>query len=78
MSFFIVRFDIGFPIYNPVFPGGSKWIFQSSENYIGEGLAKFVGIPPPNGYTQEQRDYVSSILPNRFPPAIHFGLGFPF
>jgi outer membrane protein insertion porin family len=78
LSFFIVRFDIGFPIYNPVFPDGSKWIFQSSENYIGEGLAKFVGIPPPNGYTQEQRDYVTSILPNRFPPAIHFGLGFPF
>jgi outer membrane protein assembly factor BamA len=78
LSFFIVRFDIGFPIYNPVFADGSKWFFQSSENYINEGLSKFFPTIPNGEHTLAQREYVQSILPKRFPPAIHFGLGFPF
>jgi hypothetical protein len=78
LSFFIVRFDIGFPLYNPVFPEGSKWVFESSENYVNDGLLNFIGPEPTGGYTQVQRDYVLSKLPKRFPPAIHFGLGFPF
>ncbi len=78
LSFFIVRFDIGFPIYNPVFPSGSQWFFQPSTNYVNEGLQKFIGPEPVGGYTQEQRTQVLNILPKRFIPAIHFGLGFPF
>jgi outer membrane protein insertion porin family len=78
LSFFIVRFDIGFPLYNPVFPSGSQWFFQPSTNYVNEGLQKFIGPPPPDGYTPEQISQVSTILPKRFFPAIHFGLGFPF
>lgn len=78
LSFFIVRFDVGFPLYNPVFPSGSQWFFQPSTNYVNEGLQKFIGPPPSNGYTPEQISQVTTILPKRFFPAIHFGLGFPF
>ena len=78
LSFFIVRFDIGFPIYNPVFPSGSQWFFQPSTNYVNEGLQKFIGPEPVGGYTEAQRTQVLNILPKRFTPAIHFGLGFPF
>jgi hypothetical protein len=78
LSFFIVRFDIGFPIYNPVFPSGSQWFFQPSTNYVNEGLQKFIGPVPVGGYTEAQRTQVLNILPKRFTPAIHFGLGFPF
>ena len=78
LSFFIVRFDIGFPLYNPVFPSGSQWFFQGSTNYVNEGLQKFIGPEPVGGYTEVQRTQVLDILPKRFTPAIHFGLGFPF
>jgi hypothetical protein len=78
LSFFIVRFDIGFPLYNPVFPSGSQWFFQPSTNYVKEGLQKFVGPEPVGGYTVAQQTQVLNILPKRFTPAIHFGLGFPF
>ncbi|MFM7662341.1 MAG: BamA/TamA family outer membrane protein [Bacteroidota bacterium] len=78
LSFFIVRFDIGFPLFNPVFPAGSQWFFQANTNYIDEAMLKFYGPEPINGYTDQQKDYVLDILPKRFFPAIHFGLGFPF
>ena len=78
LSFFIVRFDIGFPLYNPVFPSGSQWFFQPSTNYVKEGLQKFIGPEPVGGYTIAQQTQVLNILPKRFTPAIHFGLGFPF
>jgi hypothetical protein len=45
---------------------------------VNEGLQKFIGPEPVGGYTEVQRTQVLDILPQRFTPAIHFGLGFPF
>ena len=76
LSFFVIRFDVGIPIYNPVFPKGSRWIFENSTNYINEGNQFFDSV---TNLTPEQTAiYTLQKLPKRFPPAIHFGLGFPF
>ncbi len=76
LSFFIIRFDVGIPIYNPVFPKGSRWIFENSTNYINEGIQYFDGVT--NLTPEQTATYTLEKLPKRFPPAIHFGLGFPF
>ena len=66
LDYFIVRLDIGMPIYNPAYADGARWVFQDLENrsiYKQEGID--VGIDP-------------NTMPNPFIPRLHFGLGYPF
>jgi outer membrane protein insertion porin family len=66
LDYFIVRLDIGLPVYNPAYADGARWIFQD---------AKDRAI-----YNQEATDAGIDIqtLPRPFIPRIHFGLGYPF
>lgn len=75
LDFFIVRLDFGFPVYNPAFADGARWVFQdlfSKENfrktYYEEGMTTF-------GMTLDQ---VKKIMPKPFVPSINFGIGYPF
>lgn len=75
LDFFIIRLDFGFPIYNPAFADGARWVFQdlfSKENfrktYYEEGISAF-------GLTLDQ---VKKIMPKPFVPSINFGIGYPF
>ena len=66
LEFFIIRVDLGFPIMNPALPIGSKWVFQSRDNYYSEGIEEF-GV-----------DFYEEYLPSPFIPTFHFGIGYPF
>jgi outer membrane protein assembly factor BamA len=75
LDFFIVRLDFGFPIYNPAFAQGAKWVFQDMlsktdfrKTYYQEGMDHF-------GMTLDQ---VKKIMPKPFLPTINFGIGYPF
>lgn len=65
-TFLIARLDLGFPITNPALPQGAKWVFQSRDPYIQEGIDKW-GV---NNY--------SKYLPKAFRPVLQFGIGYPF
>jgi len=69
LEYFIIRVDIGFPLYNPSLPDQSRWVFQSRTNYYNEGKLYY-------GLNSEQEAKENMVKP--FIPAIHFGLGFPF
>jgi len=71
-TFFIIRVDMGFPVRNPALPDGSRWIFQSRDNYIQEGIDQW-GIDPDTG----QYHYLTK-LPRPFKPQFHIGIGYPF
>tara|TARA_Y100000589_G_scaffold80816_1_gene74674 strand:+ start:31497 stop:34145 length:2649 start_codon:yes stop_codon:yes gene_type:complete len=66
LEYFIIRVDLGFPIMNPALPKGSKWVFQSRDNYYAEGIEEF-GL-----------DSYEEYLPSPFIPTFHFGIGYPF
>jgi len=66
LDFLILRFDIGVPLRNPALPDGAKWIFQSREAYIQEGIDAF-GL-----------DDYARLLPKPFRPVLQIGIGFPF
>jgi hypothetical protein len=51
---------------NPALPEGSKWIFQSRDNYYQEGIDEFG--------EENYQEY----LPLPFIPTFHFGIGYPF
>lgn len=75
LDFFIIRVDVGFPVYNPALSSGSRWIFNSRESYIQEGI-NYYGL---SWQTDEQkRIRAMELLPKPFQPAIHFGIGLPF
>ena len=45
LEYFIVRLDLGFPIYNPAYSKGARWTFQDlgdRETYIQEGIDRFI------------------------------------
>lgn len=65
LDYFIIRVDLGIPIYDPAMPEGSRFIFDDRDNYYAAGEAAF----GPN-----YRDY----LPLAFIPKLHFGIGYPF
>jgi len=75
LDFFIIRLDLGFPVYNPAFADGAKWVFQDlfkkedfRKTYYQEGINTF-------GMTLDQ---VKKIMPKPFVPSINFGIGYPF
>ncbi len=78
LEYFIVRLDLGFPIYNPAYSSGARWTFQdfgSRETYIQEGIDRFI---LPGDTPQTARDRALYYLPKPFWPTLHFGIGYPF
>ena len=66
LDYFIIRLDLGIPIYNPAYSDGARWVFQDiSERTIYKQEAIDAGMNP-------------DLLPRPFIPRIHFGLGYPF
>ena len=72
LEFFIIRLDVGFPIYNPAFAQGAKWVFQemgTRATYYQEGMDHF----------NMTLDQVKKIMPKPFlPNYLNFGIGYPF
>jgi hypothetical protein len=65
LEYFIVRVDLGIPIYNPALPEGSRFILDERDNYYEAGKAVF---------GDDYKEY----LPLPFVPKFHFGIGYPF
>ena len=65
LEYFIVRVDMGVPIYNPALPIGSRFITDDKDNYYAVGEEAFGA------------DY-DKYLPLPFVPQFHFGIGYPF
>lgn len=68
-TYFIFRVDIGFPIYNPTIPDGSRWFFQSKDAYFQKAEELFGA------------NYANLLQPyQKFfrVPKINFGIGLPF
>lgn len=72
LDYFILRLDIGFPIYDPAFAQGAKWVFQdfrTRETYYQEGMSFF----------NMSYDQVKALMPRPFlPNYLNFGIGYPF
>lgn len=75
LNFLIIRFDLGIPVYNPALPKTARWITQSREQYIQEGIA-YYGLQ--NLSPEMNRERALSKLPRAFLPVIQFGIGYPF
>ena len=75
LDFFIVRFDVGFPVRNPALPNGARWVYQSRHDYYQEGV-NYYGINL--GTEQKNLDEAKKILPKPFLPSFNFGIGLPF
>ena len=78
LEYFIIRLDLGFPIYNPAYSKGARWTFQdmfTRDSYIQEGIDKFV-LPGDTPEAAEAR--ARFYLPKPFVPTLHFGIGYPF
>jgi len=74
LDFFLVRFDIGFPLYNPSLPDNARWVFQDRTPYYLEGV-QYYNI---TGTLDKQLEGAKSKMPKPFIPALHFGIGLPF
>jgi outer membrane protein insertion porin family len=71
LDFFIVRLDVGFPIYNPALSKTAHWVFQdlfTRTSYYQEGM-DYYNLP---------LEDVKKIMPRPFLPTINFGIGYPF
>ena len=72
LEFFIIRLDVGFPVYDPAFVKGAKWVFQemgTRQTYYQEGMDHF----------NMSLDQVKKIMPKPFlPNYLNFGIGYPF
>ena len=74
LDFFLVRFDIGFPMYNPSLPDNARWVFQDRTPYYQEGV-QYYGI---SGTPDKQLEAAKSKMPRPFMPSLNFGIGLPF
>jgi len=68
-DFFILRFDVGFPIHNPSLPIGERWSFQKQTKYHKEIYDFLLANPT---MTTTKLDYTP------FTPQVSFGIGYPF
>ena len=75
LEFFIIRLDLGIPIYNPALPKNARWINQSREPFYQEGIS-YYGLPALS--EEMNRERALSKLPKPFAPALQFGIGYPF
>ena len=64
-NYFVIRFDLGFPVRNPALPDGARWVYQSRQPYYDEGI---------DAFGAEYKD----VLPKPFIPQLHFGINYPF
>ena len=75
LDFFIIRVDLGIPVYNPALPDNARWVFQSREPYVQEGI-EYYGLPTLSAEMNRAR--ALSKLPKAFAPCLQFGIGYPF
>ncbi|MFM7643550.1 MAG: BamA/TamA family outer membrane protein [Sphingomonadales bacterium] len=72
LEFFILRLDVGFPVFDPAFADGARWVFQDfkdRETYYQEGMQ----------YFNMSLEQVKAIMPRPFlPNYLNFGIGYPF
>lgn len=72
LDYFILRLDVGFPVYDPAFADGARWVFQDFKDrttYYQEGMDHF----------NMTLDQVKAIMPRPFlPNYLNFGIGYPF
>lgn len=72
LDFFVIRLDVGCPIYNPAYAQGAKWVFQdmrTRSTYYKEGEQFF----------NKSNAEVKNIMPKPFPiNFLNFGIGYPF
>jgi outer membrane protein assembly factor BamA len=72
LDFFVIRLDVGCPIYNPAYTDGARWVFQDMKTratYYGEGEAFF----------NKTNEEVRKIMPRPFSiNFLNFGIGYPF
>lgn len=72
LDFFVIRLDIGCPIYNPAYANGARWVFQDMKTrstYYHQGEI----------YFNKSSDEVKKIMPKPFPiNFLNFGIGYPF
>jgi hypothetical protein len=68
-DFFIFRFDIGFPLFNPTLPDGSRWYFESTEAYYDE--AELI-------YGSEYNTILQPYQKRFRRPTFNIGIGLPF
>ena len=72
LDFFVIRLDVGCPIYNPAYKDGARWVFQDMKTratYYGEGETFF----------NKTNEEVRKIMPRPFPiNFLNFGIGYPF
>jgi outer membrane protein assembly factor BamA len=72
LDFFVIRLDVGCPIYNPAYSHGARWVFQDMKTrstYYGEGEVFF----------NKTNEEVRKIMPKPFPiNYLNFGIGYPF
>ncbi len=72
LDYFILRLDVGFPIFDPAFNKGARWVFEdfkTRETYYQEGME----------YFNMSLDQVKTLMPRPFlPNYLNFGIGYPF
>ena len=72
LDFFVIRVDLGFPIYNPAYQNGAKWVFNDlfknyRETYYQEGISTYGSL-----------ENAKAKMPKPFVPVLNFGIGYPF
>ena len=93
-EFFVFRFDVGIPIYNPAYQSGAKWIFEdrgNRETYYREGMEVYgqkaidmymsdnpTLTTPPDFNDSWKYIKQYKLMPMPFKPVFHFGIGYPF
>lgn len=65
LDFFVIRVDVGFPIYNPALPESSRFIWSSREAFK-DAAKEYWG------------DKYESKVAKPFVPAVQLGIGYPF
>ncbi len=69
LSFFVVRFDVGYALYDPAFPAGNRWTFNKINN------PDFLIQKDPKGKDLPLGDYKFSVKDFL---GLNFAIGYPF
>ncbi len=68
-DFFIIRFDLGFPLRDPALPRGEKWFYQDKEEYNAL-VARF--------NQRNELTGANAVSRYRETPNFNIGIGYPF
>lgn len=66
LTFLVIRADVSIPLHNPALNPGSRWIWDSREDWINEMNAYYGDSP------------LRNLVPRPFIPKLHLAIGFPF